>query len=184
MIKIIPIIKVENQAIYSAKNTDEEFDEFTKAFVKWKDAIELLHFFKQNSNDLLCGYYSAKSIDAAIHKTRLDAFELERQLFSIRNNNDILLDHIFSPLNDNEFRDVDLQKCKAYRTLSKSWIRLYAIKVQKNIYLITGSAIKLTKSMDERSHTENELRKLDNMREFLRSKGIFDNEGLTKLSDR
>ena len=38
-----------------------------------------------------------------------------------------------------------------------SWLRIYAIKLEPGCYIITGGAIKLTRTMQEREHTLNEL---------------------------
>ena len=35
----------------------------------------------------------------------------------------------------------------------QSWLRLYAIKMNVGIYIITGGAIKHTRTMQEREHT-------------------------------
>ncbi len=40
-----------------------------------------------------------------------------------------------------------------------SWLRLYAIKLEPGCYVITGGAIKLTRTMEEREHTLKELSK-------------------------
>ena len=46
------------------------------------------------------------------------------------------------------------EKAKGKRTSAHaSWLRLYAIKLDPNIYLITGGAMKLTPTMQERTHS-------------------------------
>ena len=45
-----------------------------------------------------------------------------------------------------------------------------------SIYIITGGAIKLTATMQERQHTLSELQKMEQVRNFLISEGIIDNE--------
>lgn len=54
-----------------------------------------------------------------------------------------------------------------------SWLRIYAIRVEPNVYIITGGAIKLTAKMQDREHTQRELDKLNACRDFLRINGIF-----------
>ena len=63
-----------------------------------------------------------------------------------------------------------------------SWLRLYAIKLDKGMYLITGGAIKLTFHMDEREHTRRELQKLEKVRAFLMEQQVFDADSF--LEDR
>ena len=59
-----------------------------------------------------------------------------------------------------------------------SWLRIYAIKIDKGAYLITGGAIKLTATMAERSHTMAELAKMEQVRNHLIDIGVYDIEGL------
>lgn len=58
-----------------------------------------------------------------------------------------------------------------------SWLRVYAIKIENGVYLVTGGAIKLTTTMSERSHTLAELAKLELVRNHLIDNGVFDKEG-------
>ena len=58
-----------------------------------------------------------------------------------------------------------------------SWLRLYAIKLIQGNYIITGGAIKLTATMQEREHTRQELVKIDKVRRYLLEEGIIDDEG-------
>ena len=59
-----------------------------------------------------------------------------------------------------------------------SWLRVYAIRLEKTVFVITGGAIKLTQTMQERPHTWEELKKMDRCREFLKTNGIFDQDSL------
>ena len=54
---------------------------------------------------------------------------------------------------------------------------LYAIKLIQGNYIITGGAIKLTATMQEREHTRQELVKIDRVRRYLLEEGIIDDEG-------
>ena len=58
-----------------------------------------------------------------------------------------------------------------------SWLRLYAIKLEPGCYLITGGAIKLTRTMQEREHTLKELQKMEQVRDLLMDKGVVDADG-------
>ena len=44
-------------------------------------------------------------------------------------------------------------------------------------YIITGGAIKLTATMQERPHTQAELDKIEKVRRFLLDEGIVDDDG-------
>ena len=74
------------------------------------------------------------------------------------------------------------EKAKGARNFRHdSWLRLYAIRFQRNSYLVTGGAIKLTHTMQEREHTLEELRKLEKVRNFLLSEGACDMDGFYDL---
>lgn len=51
-------------------------------------------------------------------------------------------------------------------------MRLYAIRLDPNLYVITGGAIKLTETMNERDHTKNELQKLEQAAVWLKEIGF------------
>ena len=55
-----------------------------------------------------------------------------------------------------------------------SWLRIYAIKLAAGIYVITGGAIKLTRTMQEREHTLVELAKMERVRRYMLENNIVD----------
>ena len=57
-----------------------------------------------------------------------------------------------------------------------SWLRIYAIKLDPGIYVITGGAIKLTRTMQEREHTLVELARMEKVRRFLLDNNILDKD--------
>ena len=94
------------------------------------------------------------------------------------------LDSLFKPLENLRTAEVLLgkEKAKGNRNFRHdSWLRLYAIRFQRNSYLVTGGAIKLTHTMQEREHTLEELRKLEKVRSFLLSEGACDMDGFYDL---
>lgn len=91
------------------------------------------------------------------------------------------LDRLFRPLSNNQTSDRLLGKEKA-RLKERinnhaSWLRIYALKLTSGIYIITGGAIKLTATMQERQHTLIELQKMEHVRNFLINENIIDNDG-------
>ncbi|MBK8833138.1 MAG: hypothetical protein IPN60_20280 [Saprospiraceae bacterium] len=53
----------------------------------------------------------------------------------------------------------------------KNYLRLYAIRIDEDCFVITGGAIKLTHLMEDSPHTSKELTKLEKARSFLRGAG-------------
>lgn len=62
-------------------------------------------------------------------------------------------------------------------------MRIYAIKLAAGIYIITGGAIKLTATMQEREHTLLELQKMEKVRRFLLEENIVDDESFIEYLD-
>lgn len=91
------------------------------------------------------------------------------------------LQTLFKPLNksdESKYPIPDLQKSKAYGERYKSWLRIYAIRINENTFVVTGGAIKLTATMNDREHLKAELRKLKRVRQFLIDEQIIDKDSL------
>ena len=150
-------------------------------FDKWNDHDWLRDFFKVNSSDL-SSYFKITNLNQAIYDTISDAQELECVILdSIASDK---LDSLFRPLENTRDAEVLLgkEKAKGNRLFRHdSWLRLYAIRFQRNSYLVTGGTIKLTRTMQEREHTLEELHKLEKVRNFLISEGAYDIDGFYDL---
>ena len=155
----------------------EDDNELYKVFNNWADVVWLRAFFKENIDDLNA-YFKITDIKEAISDTIEDSERLRYIIMDISPETD--LSKIFRPLDNNQASDVMLQKEKA-RLKRKyghsSWLRLYAIKLIQGNYIITGGAIKLTATMQEREHTRQELVKIDKVRRYLLEEGIIDEGG-------
>lgn len=90
------------------------------------------------------------------------------------------LDGLFHPLSYFDKRETELTREKARnwdRDRHASWLRVYAIRVEKDVFIITGGAIKLTHEMQDRPHTQLELEKMNQCKDYLKELGIVDQEG-------
>lgn len=151
---------------------------FDELFDSWYNIEELRTFFKENISDL-SSFFKITNIDVAVYDTIDDADSLLCMMLDIRP--EANLDHVFRHLENSRYSEMILGKEKAKGRNSNnhpSWLRIYAIKMEPGVYLITGGAIKLTATMEERSHTLEELRKIETVRNKLIDDGIFDVEGL------
>ena len=91
-----------------------------------------------------------------------------------------LVDFFLANMADLEsyFKITDINQAKIKeRPQHASWLRIYAIKLEPGCYIITGGAIKLTRTMQEREHTLNELNKMEQVRNFLISNQAIDADG-------
>lgn len=158
---------------YDGANDNELF----RLFDQWNDVMWLRNFFKENINDL-SAYFKITDINQAISDTIDDSEILEGVILDI--SPEANLDLIFRPLSNNRTIAEMLEKMKARGERTNrhdSWLRIYAIRLADGKYIITGGAIKLTATMQERSHTQAELDKIEKVRRFLLDEGIVDDDG-------
>ena len=145
-------------------------------FDRWNDVLWLRDFFKANLDDLI-SYFKITDVNEAIYDTIEDSERLQCLIMDISPDAD--LDKLFRPLENSRFADVLLSKEKARlkdTVRHASWLRIYAIKLEPGIYVITGGAIKLSRTMQEREHTLQELGKMEKVRNFLLEQGIIDKD--------
>lgn len=171
--------------LYSIRFEKNSSDEFEKTFDFWSDPVYLDGFFQANASDLQNGFLGDITITKAIEKTLEDAEMLEDELLYLASNDPesakATLDDLFQPLDKSEHSDDVLVKAKAYGLQHRSWLRIYALRIDPGYYIVTGSAIKLTRTMNEREHTLQELLKLNRCRSFLKEQGLLDKEGFKEL---
>lgn len=184
--KLTPIFvsKDSEDGIWSIHLDDESQNEFDKFFDLMND-IEWLHnFFGQNKADLHGGFFGSITIGVAVSRTLDEVEEMENSLYDYSEQgfvgSDTNLQHLFKPLNNFEYTITAHQKSKA--RIKRGWLRLYAIRLAENCYLVTGGAIKLTSGM-KREHLQYELRKLEQAKLFLRSNGVDYPEDLNTYKD-
>lgn len=176
--RIVPIFPENKPAIFSVIFDDELLDELSRLFELWSDVEYLESFFEKNRVDLCRGYTGFPSVEEAVNRILDDACILEERLFELaktgQHDSCNTLQTLFEPLS-NEIRLAELQKSKAkiYSFRKSSWLRLYAIRIAPNLYVITGGAIKLTHRMEEREHTQKELVKLDKVKTYLQDHGLI-----------
>lgn len=168
------IVSIFGENLTAIKYESNSSDELERVFDLWNDTAYLEEFFNANLADLK--YYNL-TIDEAIEYTIEEANLLSEKLFDALHDNPINLEPLFKNLDNNEVSIISLAKQKAHRR----WLRLYAIRIDANVYLITGGAIKLTERMEDRSHTAEELSKLERCKQFLHQNGVFDSDSFKEL---
>lgn len=162
--------------LWAVKYPEKETDELTLLFRNWSNFNYLLDFFLSNLDDLN-HFFHIQRIEDAIKDTVADAESLQKLILDLPYTEH--LDGLFHPLSITDDRAKELTREKARnwnRIQHASWVRIYAIRIEKDVFLITGGAIKLTPSMQDRPHTQLELDKLNKCKEFLKANGVFDQD--------
>jgi len=161
-------------------------DEFTKLQDEWTDIEFLEDFFTTNQTDLV-GEWKNYSIEDAVIKTRNDARIFFKFLLSLSKKSKKerikIFKNLFHPLSKGKIEDGFLPKKKAYGSNAKTWLRIYALKIGEDSFLVTGGAIKLTRTMNEREHTMTELIKIDRCKQYLKDMGVLDEDGMIELME-
>ena len=162
--------------LWAVRDEAKEADELNLLFRQWSNANYLLDFFLANLDDLQ-GFFHVKKISSAITDTMEDARVLEQLILDFPYTE--RLDGLVHPLSlsDNRMHELTHEKARNWeRERHASWLRIYAIRVEPNVYIVTGGAIKLTATMQDREHTQIELDKLTSCRSYLQQNGIVDKD--------
>lgn len=168
--KISNIFAVVRDSLYAAKFQKEDRNEFARMFELWNDAEFLYTFFEEHKRDL-GAFWPHISIEEAVIATMQEASLLERKLVAIAQkgitDRNETLSGLFKPLRNGSTKLEVYEKSKVRGSNRHSWLRMYAIRVDVNVFVVSGGAVKLTRTMNEREHLIAELRKLDLLREYL-----------------
>ncbi|WP_026629129.1 hypothetical protein [Dyadobacter alkalitolerans] len=172
--KIVELIRIVPETLWAARFEENEENEYDLAFKCWNDPEHLETFFTKHEEDLITDFYGHCSVSQAVSITLSEADEFERQLLKVARGQDFRqkLGDIFKPLDRVARIKVVNEKSKAYGTGAKSWLRMYAVRLNYDFFVISGSAIKLTKAMNEREHLKRELEKLNVVVRFLKELNI------------
>ena len=169
--------------LWSVRYEGDEENALYHCFSQWNDVEWLRAFFTDNKKDLE-SYFKITDLNKAIYDTIEDADRLQCLILDLNPESEI--DKLFRPLDNSQTAAVLLDKEKARvnnRTHHVSWLRLYAIRLERGSFIITGGAIKLTEKMPEREHTLQELSKMERVRNFLLNEGIIDRDSFQEYQE-
>ena len=155
--------------LWSVRFEGESENALFHCFAQWSDVVWLREFFIKNKGDLE-SFFNVTDVNEAISETIEDADKLQCLILDLSPEAD--LEKMFRPLDNRQTAALMLDKEKT----RLSWLRLYAIRLEKGSFIVTGGAIKLTVTMSERQHTFEELAKMEKVRNFLLDEGIVDRD--------
>ena len=138
-------------------------NEYDRLMELWTDVEYLRDFAKANNVKNINQFVTDRLRDAEIIEDLLDEIE----------NTDKPLSHYFMQLDNQEIGNKLLSKQKG-KTSPKDGLRIYAIQIDTNLYVITGGAIKMSQRMEDHPETQKELPKLERARNFLNENGVLD----------
>lgn len=144
---------------------------------------QFVNLFIENFEDLK-SFFKIERIAQAVEDTLEDAEALEELVLEFPYTEH--LDKLFKPLDITDTRITELTREKARnwdRDRHPSWLRIYAIRLEPNVYVVTGGAIKLSRTMQEWEHTAFELDKLNRCKAYLKASGVFDQDSFVELTN-
>jgi len=168
---------LDNNSLWAVRYDGAADNALQMLFEQWSNPEWLVDFFLANMADLK-SYFKITDINQAIYDTIDDSQRIQCLILDISPDAD--LDRLFRPLENSRTSEMLLGKEKARikdRPRHVTWLRLYAIKLEPGCYIITGGAIKLTHTMQEREHTLAELVKMEQVRNYLIANKAIDTDG-------
>lgn len=167
--------------IYSIKYDGQEDCEFDRLFDAWNDMTGLVEFMRTNQeyldNPIWGEHYTPEK---AAHRVRDEAVELEDLFFNLCENTDEGkqpdYDSHFKFL-DGKYQVYEYIPMKSYGTGKPSFLRMYAVKLKSNLYVITGGGIKLSDTIQNSPDIKNHvLQNIDKVRSWLKENVIIDEQ--------
>ena len=154
------------------QSSDGSYDkcEYSKLLDLWTNVEYLRNYAIENNK---------QDINAFVNQRLKDAEKIEDLIEEILENREPL-DRYFHQLDNNEtgFKTLSLRKGKTSR---KDSLRIYAVKIDTNCFLITGGAIKMSLKNEDHPDTRREMKKIQQVRSYLQSEGIIDEDSFYEL---
>ena len=171
--------------IYSAKYDNESENEFDRLFEEWNDLEKILPFLEVHAKYLKNDTWEKVSEPEQAARQILHEARMLEDLFDDLNKNTQQgqkpdFDVHFQYLNGSKYQcELEYIPMKSYGTSTPSFLRIYAIKLAENTYVITGGGIKLARSIqDSPGIKDHVFRHIDIVRKWLKDNGICDSDDL------
>jgi hypothetical protein len=157
------IVTIFDAKLFSFKYSDE--NEYDRLMSCWTDVFYLREYAKLNG---------VKDKNKFVKNRLRDAEQIQDLLYELSNSRQPL-EYYFTPLNNNEtgFKLLSLQKGKY---ANYDGLRIYAIKIDDDCFVITGGAIKMSFKMDDHPDTKEEKNKLNSAKDYLSKQDVIDKD--------
>lgn len=176
------IIAIFPPYIYSIKYDGQDENEFDRLFAEWNDVENVTEFLEQNRNNLKTDFWKKCSEPETAARQVLDEAEALEMLFEdLANHSEVGekpdFDSHFHYLEGKYKYELEYAPMKSYGNGRPSFLRLYAIKMKENTYLITGGGIKLADTIQNSPRLKDHiLQDIDKVRNWLKANGIMDSD--------
>ncbi|MBP6871945.1 MAG: hypothetical protein KBC43_08060 [Bacteroidales bacterium] len=163
------IVTIFAEKLFSFHYEGEVDNEFDRLMELWTNPQYLKKFAEDNEIADVEDYVLDRLSDAEQIQDVLDEIETD----------EVPLEQYFKPLFDKEtgIKILSLRKGK----LNHNHLRIYAIKIDTDCFVITGGAIKMSQAMQDFPDTQIELDKLYAAQRYLKDNGVFDIDSFFEL---
>lgn len=174
------IVEIIPERIYSIRYDGQEYAEYYRLFnCEWTDVEYLMRFFESHTEFTENEFWNFldNNPETAAARVIEDANRLEPYLRELAENSENGetpdLEDYFEPLNGKYVYELKFIPMKGYGMSRPTFLRLYALKFERNRYLIVYGGIKLNDSIqDSPVLSENVFKKIDQVRQFLKDEFI------------
>lgn len=178
------------EGLYSIQYDDQNISEYDRVLDNLFDDEYLLNYLTANIDYIESSIYKHFTIDQLFDQIRAETENIETWLNNYSQNEfketGKNLQMIFKPYSDVEPILETQQKSKAKvinLPIKNPLVRLYAIKITTNTFVITGGAIKFMYKMAEHPDTVEEDKKLKLSMDFIKSKSLTCEEDIIYYYD-
>lgn len=182
------IIEIFPDTLYSVQLDGADTPEYIRVFNSWNDLDGLVSFFIKNQAFIDTPFWRNAGLnpdtpELSAQRVVDEANKLEKYLLHVvkntRKGESPDLDDYFKPLGG-KYRDIwMLEPRKSYGTEKPSLLRLYALRLDRNIYLLVYGGIKLGPTIQTSPGLdENVIRQIDAVLDFLHKNGITDSNDI------
>jgi len=180
------IVKIIENRLYAVCYDDQQDDEYTRLFYHdWNDIPGLIQFFLTHNAFLQTSFWKnfKLSYEDAAYIVFEEAMGLEEELQICALHADTEdypdLNSYFQEFGGEFlFYVCDYVPVKAYGTNNPSLIRLYALRITDNCYLIVGGGIKLAKTIQESPGLEKVISRIKQVQAYLKEQGVISADDL------
>ncbi len=181
----LEIIEIYPNHLYSVKYSNQQENEFDRLFFEWNQMDKVVDFLDKNKIFLANPIWGEEmNIEDAAKKVKTEAEILEDKFDELAENtgngHKPDFDSHFTYLGGKYIYELTSPPMKSYGPIKPSMLRIYAIKLSSNLYIVTGGGIKLSDTIQNSPGLkEHVIQNIDAVRDYLKTNGIQNIEDLT-----
>lgn len=182
------IVEIYEDWLYSISFDEEDLNEYHRVFREWHDLDYLVRFFSDHKGYVNTVFWRNAGLDPD------NPEKSASRVIDEANNLEMYIRELVANCSDEIKPDFDeyfhflggkykclwsLEPMKSYGTDTPSLLRLYAIKIESNCYLIVYGGIKLGDTIQNSPVLKDKVfNKIDSVLAFLKANGITESDDL------